>query len=395
MESLKSQSRLGSVDRDGRSLGTERSSASNRQGAGTTRFTSLLDASVLQEGAVGRETLSAVEDRVAQRIRDGRTDAADQSPSRERGESVDAEPRDRGASRSAERSSEGRTRRPERGRPDKRGSGEAASGPGESRISSRERGIELTDASEAEGAAAEEVREDLPVGPALAQVPQQPVAQGVAPAGPAGAANLPVAAIIGTPIAGFGAVQGARPGGPAEPSLAAQRLDAPRAEARRAPTVAAPARSDAAQRAEAILEQVKVRIQSGDKSALVELRPAELGRLRLQIQVDGGNVRATLGAESAESLAILEAHAPELRAWLSKDGAQSVELEFTRLDASDAGLDASGRELDGRSGGRDGGSGNQRGPGQHQNADVPVGAPEALTQALARRTSEDGVDLVA
>merc|ERR1739841_91729 len=66
------------------------------------------------------------------------------------------------------------------------------------------------------------------------------------------------------------------------------------------------------ERAEAILEQLKVQIRAGEKEARLQLRPQELGLLDMRIKVDGGVVMARLAAESAETLAVLESHAPEL-----------------------------------------------------------------------------------
>lgn len=144
------------------------------------------------------------------------------------------------------------------------------------------------------------------------------------------------------------------------------------------------------ERAEAILEQLKVQIRAGEKEARLQLRPQELGLLDMRIKVDGGVVMARLAAESAETLAVLESHAPELRAWLSREGTERVELSFERLDpgAGDghdqaAAGDARGQER------------RERG---RRSAAAPL-APAAggdLAEALARTSTQTtGVDLVA
>jgi flagellar hook-length control protein FliK len=142
------------------------------------------------------------------------------------------------------------------------------------------------------------------------------------------------------------------------------------------------------QRAEAILEQLKVRIQGGDREATINLNPVDLGRLRLHVKVDQGAVHASIAAESAETLAVLEAHAPELRAWLSRDGAESVELNLGLMTSAEA--DAQSRSEQGErhqsSGSRDAQRGDEA---------SPIASPEALLQQLATRTAEGGVDLTA
>ena len=142
------------------------------------------------------------------------------------------------------------------------------------------------------------------------------------------------------------------------------------------------------QRAEAILEQLKVRIQGGDREATINLNPVDLGRLRLHVKVDQGAVHASIAAESAETLAVLEAHAPELRAWLSRDGAESVELNLGLMTSAEA--DAQSRSEQGERGQH---SGSRRDQGS--GGGISLASPEALLKTLASRTAEGGVDLTA
>ena len=145
------------------------------------------------------------------------------------------------------------------------------------------------------------------------------------------------------------------------------------------------------ERAEAILEQLKVQIRAGEKEARLQLRPQELGLLDMRIKVDGGVVMARLAAESAETLAVLESHAPELRAWLSREGTERVELSFERLDpGAGAGQDqASTRDARGQ----------ERRERGRRSAAAPLASTAAggdLVEALARTsTRTTGVDLVA
>ena len=89
-------------------------------------------------------------------------------------------------------------------------------------------------------------------------------------------------------------------------------------------------------RAESILNQVRLRLAPGLRSATLALHPAELGRVQVLIEVESGSVSAELRVESTEALSALERHIPELRALLSKDGQEvgTIELNLTSLDSS-------------------------------------------------------------
>ncbi|MDB4453953.1 DUF4976 domain-containing protein, partial [bacterium] len=170
----------------------------------------------------------------------------------------------------------------------------------------------------------------------------------------------------GQPLAGL-ASGGNRP--PAAATAPGTRVET----AAGAPTnKAAPAKpASSMQRAEAILEQLKVRIQGGDREATINLNPVDLGRLRLHVKVDQGAVHASIAAESAETLAVLEAHAPELRAWLSRDGAESVELNLGLMTSAEA--DAQSRSEQGERGQH---SGSRRDQGS--GGGISLASPEAL-----------------
>ncbi len=81
------------------------------------------------------------------------------------------------------------------------------------------------------------------------------------------------------------------------------------------------------ERAERILDQVRLRIRPELSEATVELRPRELGRIAIQLSVREGRVRASVRAERAEALAVLEAHVPELRAMFEAVGLEPHALE--------------------------------------------------------------------
>ncbi len=388
------------MDMEGRALGTERPPTSTTPGAGNPagtpaagKFSEYLELKS-SEGTTTRQSREEVEDNVAARIRDGRTDSAKQVRRRESAVRDDQQVRDarsdaqrNDAARQAERATEqsGSSRRSA----EFRGGQKAASGRHGGKLSGQEKAAGWTDAGDAHGTTIEpEDVTEAPYGPTLGAQPQQPTGPMTlsmgASAGPAPAiSGVFRAPGTGQPLPGV-ASGGNRP--PAAATAAGTRVET----AAGAPTSkTAPAKpASSMQRAEAILEQLKVRIQGGDREATINLNPVDLGRLRLHVKVDQGAVHASIAAESAETLAVLEAHAPELRAWLSRDGAESVELNLGLMTSAEA--DAQSRSEQGErhqsSGSRDAQRGDEA---------SPIASPEALLQQLATRTAEGGVDLTA
>lgn len=95
-------------------------------------------------------------------------------------------------------------------------------------------------------------------------------------------------------------------------------LAEPRAEARPADV----------ELAGSILRQFRLQLQPQLDSAVMQLHPAELGRIAIRVEVKDGKLRAVMRAERAETLNVLERHLPELRATLENAGleAQSFDL---------------------------------------------------------------------
>ena len=389
------------MDMEGRSLGTERPPTSTSPGAGhhgastaAGRFSEYLGSKTSEAASATRGAREEVEDDVAARIRDGRTDAADEVRRRDAAVRDDQQVRDARADAARQDASRQAQRDAEESGSSRRSAGfrEGPKGPagrhgGE--LSGRERATGWTDAADAEGATVDpEDLTEAPFGPTSA-APLPPSGAGFAPAaGPAGGApgappaapTAPGLALPATPAAGAAS----RP--PAAATAAGTRVEAAPAGQ---PSKAAPARPGTSlQRAEAILEQLRIRIQSGEREATINLNPADLGRLRLHVKVDQGSVMASIAAESAETLAVLEAHAPELRAWLARDGAENVELQLGLMTSAEA--DEQSR-FDQRE--RGGQPGSRRGPRTRDAA--PVAGPEGLLRQLAQRTADGGVDLIA
>ena len=100
----------------------------------------------------------------------------------------------------------------------------------------------------------------------------------------------------------------------ADPRLEANRREAPVREA------AARASDVDTQRALRAIDQVRVQLRPGQRTAEIQLAPAELGRLAIRLKVERGNVHAVVRVEQPETLAALERFLPELRAALSAQG---------------------------------------------------------------------------
>lgn len=80
--------------------------------------------------------------------------------------------------------------------------------------------------------------------------------------------------------------------------------------------------------AESVLQQFKIQLNPKLDHALIQLHPAELGRISIKIEMERGKMRAVLRADKAETLELLERHVPELRASLEGSGIEAESFEF-------------------------------------------------------------------
>ncbi|HEX6885528.1 MAG TPA: flagellar hook-length control protein FliK [Planctomycetota bacterium] len=123
----------------------------------------------------------------------------------------------------------------------------------------------------------------------------------------------------------------------------------PAAPAARAPDAAAPAEGPEAAplaRVEAILEQIRLHAAPGVRRLTLELEPADLGRLSIQLALRSGRVTAIVRAEDARTLELLERRSDELRTLLDARGVRTDSLTFAlgfatpraRRSGTDAGL---------------------------------------------------------
>ncbi len=134
-----------------------------------------------------------------------------------------------------------------------------------------------------------------------------------------------------------------------------------------------------AEKAAAMLRQIRVHLQPGMREALIQLEPRELGRISIKVAVRGEAAHAELRVSKRSALEALERSLPELRAALERAGLGGGEVSL-QLDLSSR----DGREESSFPGAA----------GRSRPADAPL--PRGLVAALQRRgPSSDGVDTYA
>lgn len=168
------------------------------------------------------------------------------------------------------------------------------------------------------------VTADPPLGELAAQASPPPLSPAV-PASPAPLPALP-GGLPSAPTGGLAGVSGApgqgiAPGGGHGSAAQGARRAAPAAH-RPAPTAAD------LERAQQVLQQIRLRLSPSLLQATIELEPEHLGRIAIRLRVDGGSLTAVLRAESPQTLAVLEQHIPELRAMLSQQGLDAGDFDL-------------------------------------------------------------------
>jgi flagellar hook-length control protein FliK len=138
---------------------------------------------------------------------------------------------------------------------------------------------------------------------------------------------------------------------------------------------------DDIERAGSILKQVRVALSPNHREAMIHLRPPELGRISIRLNVEDGRASAVVRAESVEALDVLSRHLPELRA--------SLEQQNLTADEIDLGL---GFEESGHGSERPG----NEGPDANLSHEDEHLTPSAETRALARVVAGTaGIDMYA
>ena len=117
-----------------------------------------------------------------------------------------------------------------------------------------------------------------------------------------------------------------------QPTAQPQPLEATKSAPTKTPTAAlsSPELSEAqeAQRAAQVLNQFRMQLHPGLRSATIQLAPAELGRLSIRIQVEGDQVQARISADNEETLSVLRQHVHELESAFADQGYQELGFEF-------------------------------------------------------------------
>lgn len=346
MESLNSQLSLPSLDSKGRPVGTDRPPPPS---PGAPSFAAALardldtarraeeDPGASEEERTGQveEHVQATIDERAERVATERTNTGDAS------EEALAE---RAEEHRSETEPAARERQPSESNDDSRAEAEPSARDHEGRPDATE---ESTPA-ENEAATPAPVASAAPVAPEVTAPMSAPVEPPPAPAATSAATVLPATpmSVAGTPIAtdpALAALTTPVPATPetavrttgAEPGTAATPVAGAASESRsvsmRSVTTVegrpAPTEADL-ERADRVLDTVRLRLQPGLRQATLQLQPEELGRVLIRIRLEGSTARAVVRAETSEALAILEKHVPELRAMFEAQGFEGLELDL-------------------------------------------------------------------
>jgi flagellar hook-length control protein FliK len=140
------------------------------------------------------------------------------------------------------------------------------------------------------------------------------------------------------------------------------------------------------ERAERVLQQLRLKIAPGLRRATLALEPANLGRITIALQVRDGRLEAVLRAEKVETLGVLEAHMPELRAMLEQSGIDAKNIDLGLGSEDDApGADTSASD----------GSGSNAGGAAHDPFDLEDTDTFGASRLAQAITDELGVDIYA
>lgn len=166
------------------------------------------------------------------------------------------------------------------------------------------------------------------------------------------------------------------------PVEGASRTETARNAKAQAPsTTARPGDTEAVERAQEILRQIKLHLAPGLRRLTLDLEPAELGRLAIQLTWRPGRVNAVVRAGDPETLRLLQEREGELRAVLAERGIQADSIGF------ELGFD--GREPGRRS------PGGSPAPAARVAALAAAGAPPAAPPSIPTIPSETLVDTYA
>ena len=92
----------------------------------------------------------------------------------------------------------------------------------------------------------------------------------------------------------------------------------------------APAPEIDMERTASIFRQLRMQLTPATRHATINLVPADLGRIVIHLTVKGGKVSGDIRADKEDTLKILQAHAPELRAALEQSGFEATDFNLSR-----------------------------------------------------------------
>jgi hypothetical protein len=140
------------------------------------------------------------------------------------------------------------------------------------------------------------------------------VAAATVPASPAAAAPTAEAAAVSRPV--VRAVEGAA------------RSESTRSHPAGIVSTVRPGDTEAVERAQEILRQIKMHLAPGMRRLTLDLEPAELGRLAIQLTRRPGRLNAVVRAAEPEALRLLQEREHELRSVLAERGIQVDSMRF-------------------------------------------------------------------
>ena len=105
---------------------------------------------------------------------------------------------------------------------------------------------------------------------------------------------------------------------------------AKKAASRAAEAQKAPAPEIDMERTASIFRQLRMQLTPATRHATINLVPADLGRIVIHLTVKSGKVTGEISADKEDTLKILKAHAPELRAALEQSGFEATDFNLSR-----------------------------------------------------------------
>ena len=85
---------------------------------------------------------------------------------------------------------------------------------------------------------------------------------------------------------------------------------------------------------ERLAQEIKTRIQFGAHEAVIQLEPPELGKIKIDLRLDGANIHARIVADEPATQALIDNHWADLRQALDSRPVDFVNVQFEPQAAS-------------------------------------------------------------